>query len=852
MDTAKRREKPSRHSVGRLRPDFDRLESRLALSATSFDVVPGLLARQVADPAVVSSISVVSTSLPTSTPLAYSPSTIAVSFDRPVDSFSLGNSDFLLVHVATDGSTTPLGSGEAIVGEAPDPDDSTGSRILLTLSKSLDDGRYQLVLSGENQLQGVDGSSPVAGGSDVVLAEFRIGLPRRGISDATDLRTVGPDELVLDDHLDLGKGLGTVNYYRFTLGPGHRWRLGLAISAVQGMPDSTLSVLDAAGRPIATSSFGLVTSPGDPFLFQGLDPGTYYVGVSARGNVPGPDGVYSFSGSIRSGLTPATGGGTFQLHLVADPADEATRVLGLRLDQADSSSDAPTGLTVQFSGPIDFAKIQSSPFGFLRLVGDDGSISTLTAQSYDASLGQLSFVFERAPMPGSYGVELAEGRTLLDLAGRMPILEGMTSGHLGSIEVPITSPGVDHLGPLYPELARSGLRASVEVGPESSAIRRFTVIRPGFYAITGLNSSGISEPEVLDAAGRPFDLAGSASGALATVIFLNTGTYTLRLSNTGSDLVQVSFTIRQKQLVFSEFLDGGVAQGAALNLRLVAPQTGFSGAPALATNTTAPWSSINGSSSPTRSIADPYSSIVNSGGTAKDGGRALAEPTGAGGPTYSSVVGLYSSTAVLGAPQTQANPISVVGSAVSPGSLALASNGPGLPPGLMSAPSRIRPGHRDQPVSTPIVPDSVPEKSASPSNVDSGLLARPSESRQADDQSLTGAEWVARVVSNLTTWLTPTTQPARSVAVAKEVPVKVASEAPGLLDEEGSSAESLPTSVAQSVGLGVVLAGAIYRYRDSLRKLLPARIKAEAPVKPSFGRPSILVGPHRRQRVRVR
>ena len=74
-----------------------------------------------------------------------------------------------------------------------------------------------------------------------------------------------------------------------------------------------------------------------------------------------------------------------------------------------------------------------------------------------------------------------------------------------------------------------------------------------------------------------------ASKGVSEEFHLGAGTYTLTETNTGTSPADATISLHRKQALFAVLLDGGVSQGAALNLRLVTPAPSFgqeSGAPA--------------------------------------------------------------------------------------------------------------------------------------------------------------------------------------------------------------------------------------------------------------------------------
>ena len=117
------------------------------------------------------------------------------------------------------------------------------------------------------------------------------------LAQATDLGLIGPAMVNVPGTLDPANVQSSVDLYEFTLAPGHLWEVGLEVSA-QSIGSSlrpALSLFDDQGNVVATSNSGtgLPADPDDPYLFAGLQPGSYYVGISGAGNLPGEPGGYN-------------------------------------------------------------------------------------------------------------------------------------------------------------------------------------------------------------------------------------------------------------------------------------------------------------------------------------------------------------------------------------------------------------------------------------------------------------------------------------------------------------------------------------------------------------------------------
>ena len=138
-----------------------------------------------------------------------------------------------------------------------------------------------------------DGNPLIPDGNDLILGQFEVAVPGVTLMNAVDLGKLGLAPIEVPGALDFQTASHGVSLYRIHLDPGHFWRLGLEVTAQRdgGTLDTALALFDDQGRPIATDEVGRKDAPKDPYLFAGLNPGTYYVGVSGVNNLPGPKGA---------------------------------------------------------------------------------------------------------------------------------------------------------------------------------------------------------------------------------------------------------------------------------------------------------------------------------------------------------------------------------------------------------------------------------------------------------------------------------------------------------------------------------------------------------------------------------
>jgi hypothetical protein len=836
MVTTTGRKTTHRRLDGRLRPTLDHLEVRMVLSGSSLN--PAVVVSQLSP-----FLSIVSTAPADLAVLTSSPSVIQVTFDRPIDDFSVGNDDFQLVHVNSSGLTSPMLPTEALLSEALDPN---GNQIDLTLSQPLTQGRYQLLISPYNQLEGTDGSSLASGSSSEVVDDFTFSPPTNNFGTAIDLHTLGPQVLVVPGKLDLASDPGAVQYYKFTLAQGHHWLVGLEISAHRngGNLDASISLFNSQGQLISTANEGLSSDPDDPYLFKGLDPGTYYVGISAKKNVPDASGTYNPSASV---LDPGNSGGKFQLDLVADTADQVTHVLGLRLDYADPLSTGPTGLTLQFSGAIDLANLELSSLPALKLVDRAGQSWSLTPIFYDTTTGQLSLAFDEPLAPGVYTLELGDSNGLLDLAGRAPVATGLPAGSLGSFVVAPSKPVKGDLGPILPGQANSGITTTVNVVPGQPTIEQFVVITPGNYSIEGLApDSGVSL-SIVDGSGNLLVTGPSDPITGETLLTALPGVYRIVLTS-DSQPSSLTLTIRQKDSQFSSLLETGVGQLPALSLRLVTPQADFGQASNTSTATpftdapSAPPASMSTSASP-GAIVSPagHLSTTDAAGLVQSSPSLAIGLSTTGGP---SVAGQFSGSGLVGRPSSQSSQITVVGTSGPSGLASIASNSASLARGLIVVP--FEGDGEFEPEGSPIDSGAMADRAGSPKagiTLEAGLLARSAGSRRADDRTLSDADWISRLFGDALDWIAGTPVEVAEVGPPSAEPGHSATGEPIPIEEGRLESASMASPIGFGVVLGLIAYGS--RLRVSRRKS-----PIEGPGAPE-PRP-LLAGPHRRSRIRVR
>ena len=198
------------------------------------------------------------------------------------------------------------------------------------------------------------GTTLTDGVNDLVVGQFEVAVPGVTLTTRSISAKPDPPRWKSPATLDFQAASQGVSLYRIHLDPGHFWRLGLEVTAERdgGTLDTALALFDDQGRPIATDEVGRKDAPKDPYLFAGLDPGTYYVGVSGVNNLPGPEGGYDPATGSAGSVPQTQDGGPSRSTSWPTPWTTPPRLLSFAVDHADALSPDPTGLTLGFSRAI--------------------------------------------------------------------------------------------------------------------------------------------------------------------------------------------------------------------------------------------------------------------------------------------------------------------------------------------------------------------------------------------------------------------------------------------------------------------------------------------------------------------
>lgn len=495
------------------------------------------------------------------------PESFSVRFDRPLDPFSIGY-DVELMRVEADGTETPLtGAGNAWTLDVA-PEDP--SRLVATLERPVEWGRYRLRFAAETLLAGADGAAPDPELLGAALAEFVVAPPADDPPAVVDLGAIDARAVLVGGRLGAPGAGDSSAVYRFTLTPDYsRWRLGAEVEAQRiGSPlEARLDLLDAGGRRLGAAELRRPGAPADPALFRGLPPGTYLLRVSGRGGDGGP----------------------FTLALAADPAETPTSLVSFRLDASGPDRGAPTGFRLRFNGPIAAAgrpTLGDALSGGVEVVDGAGRSWPIVAVGYDEEGTTLGYLFRRALPPGRYEVRVAASGGLSDLSGRPVVGRDGRSAMLAAFAVaPGRSPaGPGAIGALYPDDVLDGIRRRVTLAPGEARELPVWVLYGDFYVIEASSEGGPLEVALAPGAGpggvaSPYDLAGQAApvrvgpadAPASTLVRLGEGPSVVRLVSRSDRPVTVELKVSIGRFGWESVLANGVGQGPALGLRLVSP-----------------------------------------------------------------------------------------------------------------------------------------------------------------------------------------------------------------------------------------------------------------------------------------
>ena len=611
--------------------------------------------------------------------LVQPPQQIVVAFNRNDIPGWLSGFDLQLEELNANGTTTPVWDPQSGLYPVENTDPS-GSQLIVPLESqniftgaiqniTLQPGTYQIDLpaySGVSYAASgtADGLTPLWNPfADHAIGTFTLLGQGATLAGATNLGTIGATVQTVSGSLAPANYQQAVDLYKINLAQGHSWQLGLSLgaSAIGSGLQPALALFDAQGNVIATRNAGTGTAvdPIDPYLFSGLAPGTYYVGVSGAGNLPnvtgGYDPVTGTPGLV--GLNQPGGPFPFQLDLVATPHDQAAQVTSFQVNRLDPLSPVPTSLTLTFSSAVALSNVfvVDAQQHALELLDSSGRVWATTAGSYNAQTATLQLMIDEPLPAGTYTLVSPTLGGLVDLTGAPVTAAGEPAGILGTFAVGQSGPAPPgDLGVLWPSTAAKVWPTAADsfverttLSPHSQATYRFVVTIPGLYKLQTQTAGGAMSL-MLFGNGRTTVLT---TGALANnPLNLAPGVYELRFANSGTAPIAVDWLLKYASIDWEKIIDNGVGQAYALNLGLVSSEASVGGSSALA-----------GSAA----LAGPGATL---GGFAS-------------GPIPSSLLATQT-TSLMGVPTMATETIAVIGPTVESGSIAIADAASGLLPGI--------------------------------------------------------------------------------------------------------------------------------------------------------------------------
>jgi hypothetical protein len=611
----------------------------------------------------------------------------------------------------------------------------------LTADGKLAPGTYQLSVVGGttldllySQFEQDSGWTALAGADPTVklpIAQFTYQGAGATFAAATALGTLGPNIETIGGQLQPDNFASAVQLYQFTLAPGHHWQVGVEVAAQtigsDLLPDLTL--FDAQGNVIAASNAGtgIPADQNDPYVFAGLQPGTYYVGVSGYGNPAyGATGYNPLTGMAGSPSWVQHGGPfSFQLGLVAIPHDRPTVLTSFAVNHADPAQASPTSLTLTFSGPIDLKNlfVVDQQQAALEVVDASGKVWPVTADSYSVTSATLEIAFNQPLPPGQYRLIVPSQGGLADLAGLSVVAPGAPAGVLASFIVSRSLLRSDpaNLGVLWPsatDTAHGGsFSGTTALAPGQAVTYQFSTIVPGFETLQTQVQSGQVAIYLFGPSGTQVIDAADAAHLSDYLLYLDDGRYGLRFVNLGAQPAQLSWALKISTVDWEKIYNNGVGQTSALSLALYSPE-GSTSAPTAGAAIGAVAASALAGSSPAQSGPIPGTLLVTL------------------------------SSGLVGQPGAEALAVGPVGPAVETASVSLAEGGSGLIPGIrytstLSSDAEIGAALAENMLATSQAQATAGAGGAAPVS-ELARLDPDAQSARADERALRKSEWLAR------------------------------------------------------------------------------------------------------------
>lgn len=816
---------------GILRPNLEALESRLPLSGPgSLGPVPFSVGGgdSPADQSgqnipVPVSFAAISSNPADGSDLTTTPSVITIGFNHPIDPWSVGAGNDLILVQVVDGQEIPF-NPILVISSTVLSDD--GLRMALSFTTNtgspyvLPRGTYRVEVNPYTGLQSLDGNFLISdpNAPTTVISTFHLSEKGVTLGDATPITLQPGIVQTSTSSLDFVNNPYDVKLFKIDLPEGQTWRLGAEVFARRtGLHlDTGFSLFDVTGHLVQSDQAGNVFNPNesragnDPFFFVGLRPGTYYVGISSQANFGdttagiGYNPITGFAGSVPNNHEA---GGAFRLNLVADAVGVPISVTRFQVDYADTTSSQPTGLTIGFSSAVQLSSLHADQFGQiqgLELADQDGHSWPLNAVKYDQTHATLTLLFNN-PLPvGHYHLETDLNRGLVDLAGNSPVGQGGAS-LLGSFEVaqaghaqPTRLEHALDFGPFLPGQASPSGTLNLSDG-ETQTIRVVVTVPMASYAFDTNFSDGNLTLTRTNPDGTETKLPDPLLTKFpnTTVMNLSAGVYTIHLHMTGQGTHSVAWTLKLASVSFDSLIANVVGQDSALGFRLVSMVTPTDSTPG--GTFPSPWTGGSAFNSP-----GSFSSPSTEGHA---GSTSITSST-------AGVSGFFPTAAnsLVGHPLNDTEHLGVVGPTTNSGSTALAFNGAGLVQGVgvgQSISERFYTGDKSL--------DTVNAKVVTSDDTSGAVTANEEPDhavRSADDQVLAQVSWVDRFGNAINRWTGR-----RSTILSDDDPM-IEGELPASEAIEPSEEGRIQTAdLSAPFGIGFV-AYLVTRYRHQLTKFL--------------------------------
>ncbi len=664
--------------------------------------------------------------------------------------------DIEIDQVGPGGSTTPYLGGSSLwpvedtVDTTTAADGSTQTQLVVTLpagSPPMSPGTYQisvlptLFLAAEFAIIEPDSAWATAT-APIPIAQFTVLARAATFAGATNLGTIGPATQTVSGIIEPSIEQSAVELYQFSVLTGDRRQFNAQLdsTSIDSPLQSVLTLFDARGDVLATT--GGVDDPIDPDLTASLASGTYFIGVSGAGDVPGiPGGYDAITGMPGTGGLSAPGG-LFLLDLSATPVVHSTSLVDFQLNHADVLETAPTGLDLTFSGAVDVDSLASPDHQVtaLSVVDSWGRTWPITALDShgQASQDSLSFLFDEPLPPGNYSLVVPTQGGLTDLAGN-PVVgpAGSSQGVLATwtVAAPTGPADPENLGVLWPGSSNvtwsTAVTGSETLAADQEVDDRFVVICPGVYQVQTQIGTGAADVQVINSDGAIVKDTGSLTGLNRAYVNLAPGVYRLLLVSTSSSTTKVDWSLVPISLDYEQSYQNGVGQVNALVLPMTGPFPENAGL--------TPWPAASGeSASPV--VPSPATSAGSTSGNA--GSNAIE----VGASPIQTALLVTMETGLAGLPSTSSESVPAVGPMAAAITIPTSDAGRGLAQGMQSwssSDTEIKVGEDGPADGLDVVPPVSTERvgSAQPD----GTAAPEAASARADAIALARADRLVRI-----------------------------------------------------------------------------------------------------------